>query len=38
VEVLFKVLFDMKLLLARIVQFLEGGDDDGEEEEEADEP
>jgi hypothetical protein len=28
----------MNVLLARIVEFSEGGDSDGEEEEEADEP
>jgi len=34
----FEVLFDMRTLLARILEFLEGGEGDGEEEEEADEP
>ena len=39
VKLLFGVLFDTKALLARIVEFFEGGDGDGEEEEEeADEP
>ena len=39
VKLLFEVLFDIKALLARIVEFFEGGDGDGEEEEEeADEP
>ena len=34
---LFEVLFDIKALLARLVEHVVGGDDDGEEEEEADE-
>lgn len=39
VKLLFEVLFDMKALLAQIVEFFEGGDGDGEEEEEeTDEP
>jgi len=37
VKLLFEVLFDMKVLLSQIVDFFEGGEDDGEEEE-ADEP
>jgi hypothetical protein len=37
-RLLFEVLFDIKRLLAQIVDFIEGGDEDGEEEEEADEP
>ncbi|HUF02335.1 MAG TPA: hypothetical protein VMN35_07915 [Gaiellaceae bacterium] len=37
-RLLFEVLFDMKALLARLVEYVEGGDDDGEEEEAADEP
>jgi hypothetical protein len=32
-KLLFEVLFDMKTLLAEIVDLLEGGDDDGEAEE-----
>jgi hypothetical protein len=31
------VLFDVKALLARLVEYVVAGDDDGEEEEEADE-
>jgi hypothetical protein len=38
VTLLFQVLFDIKALLARLVEFVVGGEDDGEEEEEADEP
>ena len=39
VTLLFEVLFDMKALLAQIVDLFEGGDgDDEEEEEETDEP
>jgi hypothetical protein len=34
---LFEVLFDIKALLARLVELVVGGDDDGEEEEETDE-
>ena len=37
VQVLFEVLFDLRALLARLVELGEG-DDDGGEEEEADEP
>ena len=37
VKLLFEVLFDIKALLATIVELIEGGDDDGLEEEEADE-
>ena len=36
-KLLFEVLFDIKVLLARIAVLLGGGGDDGEEEEEADE-
>jgi hypothetical protein len=36
-ELLFKVLFDMKVLLAEIVVLLGGDDGDGEEEEEDEE-
>jgi hypothetical protein len=32
-KLLFEVLFDMKALLAEIVDLLEGGEDDGEAEE-----
>lgn len=36
---LFEVLFDIRRLLAQLVDFVEGGDDDdGEEAEETDEP
>jgi hypothetical protein len=37
---LFEALFDIKALLARLVDYVVGGDDDGgeEEEEETDEP
>ena len=38
VTLLFEVLFDLKTLLAKIVELIEGRDDDGMEEEEADEP
>jgi hypothetical protein len=38
-RVLFEVLFDIRALLARLVDYVVGGDDgDGEEEKEADEP
>jgi hypothetical protein len=37
-KLLFEVLFDIKALLARLVDYVVGGDDGGEEEEEADEP
>jgi hypothetical protein len=33
-KVLFEVLFDLRALLARLVAFVEGGDEIGEEEEE----
>jgi hypothetical protein len=33
-KLLFEVLFDMRALLADIVEALKGGEDDGEEEEE----
>jgi hypothetical protein len=36
-KLLFEVLFDMKALLVEIVDLLEGGEDDGQEAEEADE-
>ena len=36
---LFEVLFDIRRLLTQLVDFVEGGDEDGgEEEEETDEP
>ncbi len=39
VKLLFEVLFDIRRLLAQLVDFVEGGDDDGgEEAEETDEP
>jgi len=38
VTLLFEVLFDLKTLLAKFAEFIEGGDDDGMEEEEADDP
>ena len=38
-KLLFEVLFDIKALLARLVDYVVGGDDDGgEEAEETDEP
>jgi hypothetical protein len=38
-KLLFEVLFDIRRLLAQLVDFVEGGDDDGgEEAEETDEP
>jgi hypothetical protein len=38
-KLLFEVLFDIKVLLAQLVDYVVGGDEDGgEEEEEADEP
>ena len=38
-KLLFEVLFDIKVLLAQLVDHVVGGDDDGgEEEEETDEP
>jgi hypothetical protein len=38
-KLLFEVLFDIKALLAQLVDYVVGGGDDGEEEEEAtDEP
>ncbi|HSF61854.1 MAG TPA: hypothetical protein VLA69_09180 [Gaiellaceae bacterium] len=37
VKLLFEVLFDVKALLARLVEYVVGRADDGEEEEEADE-
>jgi hypothetical protein len=37
-RLLFEVLFDIRALLARLVDYVEGGDGDGEEEEQGPEP